>query len=95
MDDIRETRWDGPNANTGETQTRALVYTNNFTIRGDVSLFAGARLTDYMNISGEFIAITNANVATPAGQAILRASFLNLRREQIVFIVEDSAIESD
>jgi hypothetical protein len=79
----------------GDTRTRVLVYTSNYTIHGDVSLFEGARLTDYMNMGGEFIVITNAHVATPDGHTLLRTSFLNLRCDQIVFIVEDSAIKSE
>ena len=78
-----------------DAKTRVLVYTTSYTIRGDVSLFEGARLTDYMNLGVEFLAITNAQVTTPDGRPILKASFLNLRREQIVFIVEDNAVESE
>jgi hypothetical protein len=48
-----------------------------------------------MNMGGEFIVITNAHVATPDGHTLLRTSFLNLRCDQIVFIVEDSAIKSE
>jgi hypothetical protein len=79
----------------GETQTRVLVYTSNYTIHGDVSLFEGARLTDYMNSGSDYIVITNANVSTPDGQALLRTSFLNLRCDQIVFILEDGAIKPE
>ncbi|MFT5241115.1 MAG: hypothetical protein ACI9OU_002064 [Candidatus Promineifilaceae bacterium] len=79
----------------GETQTRVLVYTSNYTIHGDVSLFEGARLTDYMNSGSDFMVITNASVSTPDGQALLRTSFLNLRCDQIVFILEDGAIKPE
>ena len=79
----------------GATKTRVLVYTSDYTIRGDLALFEGARLTDYMNMGNEFIVITNAHVATPEGQTLLRASFLNLRCDQIVFILEDDAIKPE
>lgn len=77
------------------TQSRVIIYTSNHTIRGTIALFAGARLTDFMNMGGEFVAITHAHVATPDGQTVLRSRFLNLRRDQIVLIVEESALISD
>ncbi len=67
--------------------TSIMVLTKNFRIEGEISLYSGDRLTDYMNKAKRFIAVTNATVKDHNGKELLSSSFLNLNLEKIEVII--------
>ena len=68
-------------------QTRLTVYANGYRIQGAGSLAPGARISDFMNAAGEFLALTNAEVWTQEGSRVLAVPFLNIRRGVIEMVV--------
>ena len=71
-----------------EQSTRVVIMTNSYRIVGDINLIPGGRLTDYMDTSHDFLAVTNANVTTFEGcKDILDTKFLNIRVDAIEIIL--------
>lgn len=68
-------------------KTEVLVFTANYMLRGKIALVPGARLTDYIVDSKEFIAMTDVEVKDKAGKLILNTPFLNVNRELIELIL--------
>ncbi len=74
-----------------EDTTHVVILTKNFRIEGEISLYHGGRLTDYMNKAKQFIAVTNAKVTDHGGKELTSGSFLNLNLNEIeVIIPEDN-----
>ncbi len=67
--------------------TQVVIFTKNFRIVGKISLYAGGRLTDYMNKTKSFIAVTSATVSNHDGKELTSGSFLNLNVDQIEIIM--------
>lgn len=72
-----------------ESRTRVVILAGPYRIKGEISLVAGARLTDYMVESKGFIAVTQAEVWDLEGRRILTASFLDVSRAHIVVVVPE------
>lgn len=73
-------------------KTRVLIVTDHQRITGDIALLPGARLTDYMCEAKLFIALTDVEVADPAGRPLLRAGFLNVHRDHVRFIAPAATV---
>jgi hypothetical protein len=74
---------------------KVIIFTHQFEIRGDLNIYQGVRLTDYMNESKAFISVTNVKIKDSSGERRLKARFLNVRKEDIEMIIpEDSVISS-
>jgi len=59
-------------------------------IRGEGNLPAGARITDYLNESKAFIALTNAEVwDTAAGRKLVSSPFMNVSRSCVEIVIPD------
>lgn len=70
----------------------ATMQTTTGIIRGDVHVREGQRLKDELDRDEPFLAVTDATVIGPDGEAIVfRAPFIAVRRTQIVWVVPDSA----
>lgn len=70
-----------------EFQTEVCAYTTTYMVHGFVSLVPGARLTDWLRESGEFIAITDAEVWRLDGSPVLRTKFLDINRDHLEMIM--------
>lgn len=71
-----------------ETRRKVTVLTNGYQIMGECSVLPGARVTDYLNDSRDFIALTNASVWHVAdARKMMNAAFLNLNRGNVEIIV--------
>ncbi|PID57816.1 hypothetical protein CSB45_06230 [candidate division KSB3 bacterium] len=68
-------------------KTEIIICTKDFRLRGKVSLVPGARLTDYIIESHQFIAVTDAEVRDIQGRLILHTPFLDINRDHIVLIL--------
>ena len=68
--------------------TKLTVFANGYRINGFGSVLPGARVTDYMNDSKKFIALTEAAVwDIKDGRRLLSAPFLNINRGNVEFVV--------
>ncbi len=70
-----------------EETTHVVILTKNFRIEGEISLYPGGRLTDYMNKAKHFIAVTNARVTDHGGKELTSGSFLNLNLEKVEVVM--------
>ena len=68
-------------------KTRVVILTANHRIKGSISLYSNARLTDYIVEAKAFIALTDAEVMDINGSPIFNASFLNVQKDHIEIIV--------
>jgi hypothetical protein len=64
-----------------------IIFTKNLIVRGDMAIYEGVRLTDYLVESKTFIAVTNAKVSDKNDRQIAETSFLNLHRDNIEAIL--------
>ena len=77
----------GVELNIENNKTRVVILTDHYQIRGEIAHFSGARLTDYMNESKAFIAVTDAEVLNYEGRPMITAPFLNVGLDKIEVIV--------
>lgn len=61
-------------------------------IHGEIFVRPEDRLKDELNREEMFIAITNATIQNLSGEVLYRCNFLNLNRNQIVWIIPDKEI---
>ena len=59
-------------------KTHVLILSKNYKIEGQIDLIPGARLTDYMNNSNKFIAVTKARVLDSENNEVARAGFIDV-----------------
>jgi hypothetical protein len=71
----------------GENKTKLTILTGTYRIKGHVELTPGARVTDYLVESKEFIAITDAEVWEIAGRHVMNTPFLNVSRNHIQVVI--------
>jgi hypothetical protein len=71
----------------GENKTKLTILTGTYRIKGHVELTPGARVTDYLVESKEFIAITDAEVWEIAGRHVMNTPFLNVSRNHIEVVI--------
>ncbi len=71
----------------GENKTKLTILTGTYRIKGHVELMPGARVTDYLVESKEFIAVTDAEVWEIAGRHVMNTPFLNVSRNHIEVVI--------
>jgi len=69
-----------------ENKTRVTILTGTYRIKGYIELLPGARITDYLVESKEFIAVTDAEVWALEDRKVLTASFLNVSKSHIQIV---------
>jgi hypothetical protein len=73
-------------------RTKFTVLANGFRIKGHGSVLPGARVTDFLNKAGDFIALTDAQVWEVAtGRRLIAAPFLNVNRSNVELVIPDHA----
>jgi hypothetical protein len=72
-----------------EDRTKVTIFTSSYRVRGYIDLVPGARITDFMAESRDFIAVTKAEVweLQPGGRQVASAPFLNVSRDHIEIIL--------
>lgn len=70
-----------------ESAQDVVILTDTFRIEGKLNILSGVRLTDYMNESKAFIAITDATIKEISGKQVMTAAFINIKLETIQVIV--------
>lgn len=67
-----------------EESSPVVLYTSNFVIEGRIALMPGARLTDYMRESREFIAVVDVILRRVSDSEVVKElPFLNVRRDSV------------
>ena len=71
-----------------DSRTRVTILTGEHRIRGYIDLLPGARLTDYVINSKDFIAVTDAEIFEPqlGGRQVLAAPFIDVSRAHVQVI---------
>ena len=69
-----------------QESTEVLILTTTYSVQGRISLVQGARLTDYIRQSGEFIAVSDAIVSDLKGNELFQTSFLDIGKTHIEII---------
>lgn len=72
-----------------EERTKVTIFTSTYRVRGFIELVPGARISDFMAESRDFIAVTKAEVweLQPGGRQVAAAPFLNVSRNHIELIL--------
>jgi hypothetical protein len=73
-------------------KTKVVILTVNHRIKGYISLYSNARLTDYIVEAKPFIAVTDAEVMGINSKLVFTASFLNVQKDHIEIIVPANMI---
>ena len=73
---------------THENKTKVTILTGSYRIRGYIDLLPGARVTDFMHESKEFVVVMDAEVCEidAGGRQVLAASFVDVNRNHIQII---------
>ena len=72
-----------------EGRTKVTILTGAYRIKGYIHLFPNSRVTDYMNESKDFIAVTSAEVWEVDGRQIFTMPFINVSRNHIQIVTPD------
>ncbi len=74
-----------------ESKTKVVILTRSYRIKGYIHLLPGARVTDYLVDSKDFLALTDAEVWEMGGRQILTAPFINISRDHIEIVTPEAA----
>jgi hypothetical protein len=71
-----------------QNKTKVTILTDAYRIRGYIDLLPGARMTDFMFESREFVAVVDAEVyeIEIGGRQVLAAPFIDVNRSHIQII---------
>jgi hypothetical protein len=72
-----------------EDRKKVTILTGAYRIKGYIHLFPNSRVTDYMNESKDFIAVTGAEVWEVEGRQVLAMPFINVNRNQIQIVTPE------
>lgn len=67
--------------------TEVVILTAQHRIRGRIALLPGARLTDYVQHAGDFMAVVDAQVCTTTGTPLFSAGFVDVATRAIEIIL--------
>ena len=76
--------------NTEENRTKVTILTGTYRVKRYIELLPGARVTDYLVESKDFIAVTDAEVWELGNRHLLNAPFINLSLDHIQIVIPDS-----
>ena len=73
---------------THENKTRVTILTGSYRIKGYIDLLPGARVTDFMQESREFVAVMDAEIyeVEVAGRQVLSVPFIDVNRNHIQIV---------
>jgi len=71
-----------------ENKTKVTILTGSYRIRGYIDLLPGARVTDFMHESKDFVVVTDAEIyeTEASGRQILVAPFVDVNRNHIQIV---------
>ncbi|MBI3329469.1 MAG: hypothetical protein HYZ81_22540 [Nitrospinae bacterium] len=68
---------------TDDRKKKVIILTGTYRIKGHIDLLPGARVTDYMVESKDFIAVTDVEVWELGGRQVFTSPFVNVNRHHI------------
>jgi hypothetical protein len=68
------------------SKTKVTILTGTYRIKGYIELLPGARVTDYLVDSKDFIAVTDAEVWELGDRKVFTAAFINVSRDHIQIV---------
>jgi len=72
-------------------KTKVVILARSYRIKGHIHLQPGARVTDYMIDSKDFMALTDVEVWELAGRLVMQSPFINVSRDHIEVVAPDNA----
>jgi hypothetical protein len=75
-----------------EARTKVIILTRSYRIKGHIHLQPGARITDYMIDSKDFMAMTDVEVWDLDGRLVMTSPFVDVSRDHIEIVTPDSAL---
>jgi hypothetical protein len=69
-----------------ENKTKVTILTGTYRVKGYIDLLPGARVTDYLVESKDFIAVTDAEVWELGNRHVFNAPFINVSLEHIQIV---------
>ena len=72
-----------------------VAYTRNYRITGHMYIPPGGRLSDFLSGTGskKFIPVTNAVITDISGKNVCKATFIELNRDKIIFLLPARELE--
>lgn len=67
----------------------ATIQTTTHLLRGHIHVRRDQRIKDELDLTENFLAITDVSVLGPDGQTLFQAPFLAVRRSHIVWVIPD------
>ena len=71
-------------------KTKVTLLTANYRIKGYIDMIPGARVTDFLVDSKDFLALTDVEVWELGGRQVLVAPFVNVSRDQIEIVTPEA-----
>jgi hypothetical protein len=76
-----------------KTPIPAMIQTRTHRIHGNIHVRQDQRLKDELDLTENFIAVTDAVIYLPDGHVLYKARFLAVQRDEIIWVLPDSEIE--
>ncbi|HTD90939.1 MAG TPA: hypothetical protein VK663_09770 [Burkholderiales bacterium] len=73
------------------SKTKVVILTRSYRIKGHIHLHPGARVTDYMIDSKDFMALTDVEVWDLNGRLVMNSPFVNVSRDHIEIVTPEVA----
>jgi hypothetical protein len=70
-------------------KTKVVILTRSYRIKGFIHMQPGARVTDYMIDSKDFMAVTHVEIWDLSGRLIMNSPFVNVSRDHIEIVVPE------
>jgi len=75
-----------------KTPVHVIIQTSSHRIHGNIHVSQNRRLKDELDLPETFIAITEAVICKPDGQALYHANFLAVQRNEIIWVIPDGEV---
>jgi len=75
-----------------KTPVHVIIQTSSHRIHGNIHVSQNRRLKDELDLPDTFIAITDAVICMPDGQALYHANFLAVQRNEIIWVIPDGEV---
>ena len=74
---------------SADNKTKVTILTGTYRVKGYIDLLPGARVTDYLVESKDFIAVTNAEIWELGNRHVLNADFINVSLDHIQIVTPE------
>jgi hypothetical protein len=73
------------------TKTKVVILTRTYRIKGYIHMQPGARVTDFMIDSKDFMAVTHVEIWDLGGRLVMNSPFVNISRDHIEIVAPEGA----